>query len=246
MTIAHSHGGTVVIQHWDVGTAERQTAAVEALAAAWERRSWPADLASVTVQSSVDGASVTSWARSTSDDVAGGLVRSNPPDAMDGLAQAVPGIKASEPTAYRFYRATVSGPSPTVGCVVMVRLAADGPALARAWVDAVIDAIESEPAPIPGLIAAHFYVGADGTGIVNYAEWSGEAEHRRAIEGGDIAGIGQTPSQAWDRALALPHITPLALEYYRPDGVSLTRPANDVPARPMWASPRPARRRSGP
>ncbi|MER5462799.1 hypothetical protein ABT010_19370 [Streptomyces sp. NPDC002668] len=41
----------------------------------------------------------------------------------------------------------------------------------RAWVDGVFEALGTEPHPHPGGIAGHFQVSADGTRVLNCAEW---------------------------------------------------------------------------
>lgn len=213
--IANSDVEFTVVNRWDVGTCKRQGATVDAVVAAWAERPWPEALITFTCLSSTDGATVVSYAQWASEEAASEFMASHPPAGVDALATAVPGIGTSLPATYRRYRSITSHTSRPPVCVVMVRLGADDPASARRWIDALIEGIESEPTPIPGLVAAHFHIDAAGTSIVNLAEWVDEQAHRRAVDGGDIEGIGQTASAAWSRVLAMPHVTPLALEYYR-------------------------------
>jgi hypothetical protein len=60
--------------------------------------------------------------------------------------------------------------------------------------DAVLDALGSEGEPHPGLISAHFHISANGTQILNYAEWDDEDAHRDALQNGPTEGTGQTDS----------------------------------------------------
>lgn len=98
---------------------------------------------------------------------------------------------------YRRYRSQVDGAGP-VGCVVIAAI--DHPTPDAQWQRDFVDGMfaageqaEAEGVAIPGLLAAHFHLSADGTGVRNYAEWTDVAAHR-AMTGADA-------SPAWKRYL---------------------------------------------
>ncbi|MCK2238813.1 MULTISPECIES: antibiotic biosynthesis monooxygenase [unclassified Crossiella] len=100
---------------------------------------------------------------------------------------------------YRRYRSQVDATGPA-GCVVIAAI--DSPIPDARWqrdfVDGMFEAgeqAEAEGVVIPGLLAAHFHLSADGTGVRNYAEWTDVAAHQA------FTGTGHSP--AWKRYL--PH-----------------------------------------
>ena len=105
----------------------------------------------------------------------------------------MPALAPAPPVFYRRYRSGTRPDAPEPGCIVAVSVEFDGPdeARQRAWVDAVFDALASEPEPPAGGIGAHFHVSTDGTRVLNYAEWVDEASHVAALERSGIGAIGR-------------------------------------------------------
>jgi len=100
------------------------------------------------------------------------------------------------------------------GCVVIVEVEFEGPdpQRQRAWVDAVFEALESEPAPHPGGIAAHFHLGTDGTRVLNYAEWETAQAHIDALAApGD--GVGSA-TELWKRVQNWPGVKSSTVSRY--------------------------------
>ncbi|MEO6085782.1 MAG: hypothetical protein ABIQ18_21975 [Umezawaea sp.] len=104
---------------------------------------------------------------------------------------------------YRLYRSRTRPNPAAVGCVVIVTAEFDG-VDPRLWVDAVLDAIETDEMPAEGGISAHFHVSVDGTQALNYAEWTSEAAHVAALEnsGQGTVGLGEK----WRRVKEFPGI----------------------------------------
>lgn len=98
--------------------------------------------------------------------------------------------RSPAPVEYRLYRShrnTIRHDAPHVPrCVVFVTIEFDGPdpQRQRRWIDSVLDALEAEPKPIPGMIAAHFHTSTDGTQVLNYAEWTSEHAYDEALDSG--------------------------------------------------------------
>lgn len=78
--------------------------------------------------------------------------------------------------------------------------------------DAVFEALESEPAPHPGGIGAHFHLGTDGTRVLNYAEWESAQAHLDALAApGD--GVGSATAQ-WERVRNWPGLKSSTVSRY--------------------------------
>ncbi|MFE7777559.1 antibiotic biosynthesis monooxygenase [Streptomyces sp. NPDC057445] len=220
--LARSDVGAVRISSWRVGTPERQKAAVEAMAAAWQRGDWPdPGLLSYSVYTSNDGETLLHYTQWASDEAFEEFLRTRRAFKETWNAEvdaAVPGIERLGLHAYELYRSGGRRGSDdrTPGCVVIVEVEFDGPDAARqrAWVDAVFAALASDPHTPPGGMAAHFHTGTDGTRVVNYAEWESEQAHKDALEApGD--GVGSRTEQ-WERVQRHPGLRSSRVTRYTP------------------------------
>ncbi|MBA3372880.1 MAG: antibiotic biosynthesis monooxygenase [Euzebyaceae bacterium] len=70
----------------------------------------------------------------------------------------------------------------------------------------MLDALEAEPEPVPGLTSAQFHASTDGRQVINYAEWTSEQAHSDALDRGPD-GVGQTDLPEWRRVRAFPGVT---------------------------------------
>ncbi|MFC5800629.1 antibiotic biosynthesis monooxygenase [Streptomyces formicae] len=211
--------GIVKVSTWHVGTPERQNAAVEAIARAWRRRDWPqVGLLSYSVCTSDDGTALLHYSQWTGEDACQEFLRTFRSERNDEIDAAVPGIERLGLRTYERCRSgeATSGDTRIPGCVVIVEIDFDGadPARQRDWVDAVFAALESDPRPHPGGIAAHFHVSTDGTRVLNYAEWESAEAHQEALEApGD--GVGSRTEQ-WERVQHYPGLTGSRVTRYTP------------------------------
>ncbi|WHM33599.1 antibiotic biosynthesis monooxygenase [Streptomyces sp. BPPL-273] len=187
---------------WRVGTPERQRLTVDAVARTWERRPWPADgLLGYHVYTGHDGSTPLHHSQWASEQAYEGFVKTHRQERVDEVDTAVPGIERAGLGRYRRYRsgARGHGSAPVPGCVVIVDVEFESPdpGRQRAWVDAVFEALESEPDQHPGGISAHFHLSTDGTRVLNYAEWESARAHIDALAAPG-EGIGSATRQ-WRR-----------------------------------------------
>ncbi|MEU2433062.1 antibiotic biosynthesis monooxygenase [Streptomyces sp. NPDC007861] len=211
--------GAVKVSTWHVGTPERQQAAAEAIARAWRRRDWPqAGLLSYTVLTSDDGTALLHYSQWTGEDAYQEFVRTFRSERNDEIDAAVPGIERLGLRTYERYRGgePASDAIRTPGCVVIVEVDFDGadPVRQRDWVDTVFAALEGDPHPHPGGIAAYFHVSTDGTRVLNHAEWESAEAHQAALEApGD--GVGSHTEQ-WERVQHYPGLAGSRVTRYTP------------------------------
>ncbi|MEV5980385.1 antibiotic biosynthesis monooxygenase [Streptomyces sp. NPDC052114] len=222
---ADNAGGLTFISTWSTGSPTRQRATVDAIAGAWRTRPWPHEgLLSYTVYAGSDGSTLlhhSHWRDEAAyEDFFAS--RGNGRDARNTeIDAAVPGIERLGLDKTRLYRSWTGGRGREArepGAIVIVQVAFEGPDAERqrAWVDAVVDALDGDSAGTgdtggtggsggkSGLLAAHFHVSTDGTRVVNYAEWESEQAHIDAL-GAVGAGAG-APSPLWQRVWAFPGV----------------------------------------
>ena len=120
---------------------------------------------------------------------------------------AVPNISRDWRDLASPYRTFVSDATEQMGCLVVIRQPLKQPdhQVQREWVDTVIAALESETDPMPGLCAATFFLSADGTHVLNLAEWTSADAHRAALQRGSVGpygSLGESPK--WRATRSLP------------------------------------------
>ena len=211
--IARPDAEVSTFSEWTTGSPERQHAALDAAIDAWADRARPEGMLSYTCFLSTDGSTLRHHTQWTDDAARSRFWSAESPEAASTrLAESqvtrvrtidedVPGIERDGLAVYDLYRSHLTaGPAPSTGCVVIVTIDFEGPNRDRQaqWVDAVVSALETEPEPTPGLIAAHFHRSIDGTKVVNYAEWTSEQAHRDALDHGPD-GLAQTDRPEWRR-----------------------------------------------
>ncbi|GAA0600256.1 antibiotic biosynthesis monooxygenase [Streptomyces crystallinus] len=211
--------GVVKSSVWRVGTPERQRAAVEAIAEAWGRRDWPdVGLLSYSVYTGTDGDALLHYSQWRSEAAYQDFFRTFRDGRVAEIDAAVPGIERVGLHSYELYRS--SGPRPgdprTPGCVVLVDVEFEGPdpERQRAWVDAVFEALDTDPDLPSGGISAHFHVSQDGTRVLNYAEWESEQAHIDALAAPG-AGVGSRTPQ-WERVQSYPGVSGGGVTRYLP------------------------------
>ncbi|RSS63432.1 antibiotic biosynthesis monooxygenase [Streptomyces sp. WAC06614] len=217
--------GVVKASTWRVGTPERQRATVDAIAAAWASRDWPAvGLLSYSVHIGTDGDTLFHYSQWTDEAAYQEFVRTFRDDRNAEIDAAVPGIQRVGLHTYAPYRSLgtgAAGRDVVPGCVVVVEAEFDGagPDAARTWVDLVLDALTTDPAAPAGGISGSFHLGTDGARMLNYAEWTSEEAHVEALASPG-AGIGSATPQ-WAEVAAFPGLTAHRFRRYLP-GPTLT------------------------
>lgn len=220
---ARSEARLALFSTWHVGTPERQRAACDAVAHAWLSRAWPHEgLLSYSVYEGTDGATLLHHSQWRDETAHGDFVRAEANGRQERNAEidrAVPGIERLGLLRTRRYRSgrfddgafreilpgeeTVA-PETAVGAIVVVRDVLDGPdpKRQRGLVDAVFDALLSDPQPVRGALSSYFHLTTDGTTMLNYAEWETEQAHVDALATPG-PGIG-SPTPQWRRVMEFP------------------------------------------
>ncbi|MEU6380468.1 antibiotic biosynthesis monooxygenase [Streptomyces sp. NPDC046909] len=208
--------GAPFFSTWRVGTPLRQRRTVEAIAGVWEKRPWPAEgLLGYHVYAGHDTSTLLHYSQWVGEEVYEGFVKTQRQDRVDEIDTAVPGIERVALGRYRHYRSLVrEGDSRVPGCIVIVDVEFEGadPGRQRAWVDAVLEALEKDPNPHPGGISGHFHLSTDGTRVLNYAEWESAQAHLDALAApGD--GIGSA-NELWERVQTWPGLKSSTVSRY--------------------------------
>ncbi|MFI6643576.1 antibiotic biosynthesis monooxygenase [Streptomyces sp. NPDC050504] len=174
--------GLTFASTWDVGTPERQRAAVAVIEETWTGREWPsADLYSYSVFAGEDGRTLAHYSQWSGEEAYQRYFREKRDERNAVVDAAVPGVERLALHRYTHYRSTGAPAAVPPGCVVLTDVEFDGPdpERARAWVDAAVAADGSGAA---GLGTRHFHVSLDGSRVLVYALWE-SAEHHAAAPG---------------------------------------------------------------
>ncbi|MBU3864673.1 antibiotic biosynthesis monooxygenase [Streptomyces sp. 4503] len=207
--------GAALFSTWSVGTPERQRATVDAIAATWDNRPWPAsELLSYNLYAGTDGDTLLHHSQWAGEAAYHAFVRTQRQERNDEIDSAVPDIKRLGLSSYRHYRgfqAPAAAQSETVDSglfvVVEIDFSDPDPQARRSWVDLVIEALENEPDP--GLISADFHLIVDGerhlstdrARVLNYARWTGAETYEAAMAADGPRGGG---SSLWDKVRDFP------------------------------------------
>jgi len=215
--LTRSDAGIVAVSEFQVGGADQQQALFEASRAAWDALPWPETLLSIAWLASLDGQGALAYVQWRDESEFEAFGRTHRPILAARLKAALPALTPAAPVFYRRYRSATRSEASEPGCIVAVSVEFDGPdeARQRAWVDAVFDALASEPDPPAGGIGAHFHLSVDGTRVLNYAEWIDEASHRAALERSGIGAIGSGPK--WRAVQSFPGLKASRVTRYRLD-----------------------------
>ncbi|MFC7309340.1 monooxygenase [Streptomyces monticola] len=165
-----------------VGDSESQRHALDTSVAAWSAHRWPTGLLSVSLYADVVGESVLTYAQWNDEAACDAFTRARGPAVFGGLDAAIDHDRC-EPVKFRRYRSTEPGDdaSSPPDCIAVPSFDVDGPERQRRIVDTLLDGPLGKQ--LPGLIAAHFHLSTDGTRVINYAEWTAEELHIRALTG---------------------------------------------------------------
>lgn len=211
--------GLVTVSTWRVSTPERQRATVDAITRAWRSREWPdVGLLSYSVFTGNDGDTLRHYSQWRDRETYDEFFRTFRDERNAEIDAAVPRIERVGVHAYELYRSggPKEGDTRVPGCVVLVEVEFEGPDAERqkGWVDAVFEALGTEPATRSGGISAHFHLGTDGTRVLNYAEWESEQAHIDALNSpGD--GVG-SDTEEWKRVQTFPGLKGSTVTRYTP------------------------------
>ncbi|MFI9528038.1 antibiotic biosynthesis monooxygenase [Micromonospora rosaria] len=207
---ARPDAGLILASVWRVGTPQRQQATVDAIVEAYADRPGPAGLLSYSVFPGTDGDTLRHYTLWRDGAAYQGFVADSRQPRVDHIDAAVPGIERLELIRYRLYRGRRAQPAPRPGALVTVRVQTEDEIHARAWVDAVLAALDASD-PAAGGIGGFFHVSTDGTQVLNYAEWSSVEAHPAALAAGG-GSVGRGP--LWDRVQRMPGVRLLGVDRF--------------------------------
>ncbi|MFJ2742070.1 antibiotic biosynthesis monooxygenase [Streptomyces sp. NPDC087440] len=206
--------GVVKVSTWDVGSPEGQRAAVDAIEKAWLSREWPErGPLSYSVYVGEDGRTLLHYSQWANEGAYQAFFARGRDERNDEIDAAVPGVRRLGLHAYELYRSSVTAGDdrlPGSVAVVEVDFEAPDPARAREWVDTVFAASDAGGGAGDGGLSAHFHVGADGSRVLNFAEWVDAASHAAMMNA-----PGETP-EAWRRVHEFPGVTTRHIRRYTP------------------------------
>ncbi|MFE4373829.1 antibiotic biosynthesis monooxygenase [Streptomyces sp. NPDC056835] len=211
--------GLVLVSTWRVGTPERQRATVDAITRAWRSREWPdAGPLSYSVYTGNDGDTLRHYSQWRDQAAYDAFARTFRDERNAEIDAAVPGIERVGLRPYELYRSgsLAEGETRVPGCVVLVEVEFEGPDAERqkGWIDAVFEALGTDPDTPSGGISAHFHRGTDGTRVLNYAEWESEQAHIDALNAPGN-GVGSATEQ-WKRVRSYPGLKDSTVTRYTP------------------------------
>jgi C-6 monooxygenase len=67
------------------------------------------------------------------------------------------------------------------GFIAIVTFPTDGPETARKLVELATGGVQEWIRHVPGFLSANYHISADGTSVVNYAQWRSEADYRTSF-----------------------------------------------------------------
>jgi hypothetical protein len=171
--IRRADSAAVHVTQWHVPDRAAGTATVRQALEQWSRADWPAGLLSFSAYLNTEGDTTLTY---TQTDGSG---------AHRGFAAELNGLAGAGSVDYTLHRSIVLDTQPLVpAAFVVASFDTDGPGPQRAIVDSVSDALERAPASQhPGMISANFHLSADGSRVLNYAEWTSDEAHIAFLEG---------------------------------------------------------------
>ncbi|MFD4998205.1 antibiotic biosynthesis monooxygenase [Streptomyces buecherae] len=216
--VTRPDAGTILASRWVVSDPAHQRPAADSVVDSWEQLDRPDAMLTLTTFLSTDGEHVLNYAQWTNDEDHHTFVRTQRPALVRAIDEELPGIERPGLTRYRLhdsYHAPTTdgaagqdtGPAEEVGAVVTVGFETDGPDAQRRLADEVIAGLREHP--VPGLLAAHFHLGTDGTEVLNYAEWTTLDAWRAFTQGSTSQALAKTVA-------ALPGVRPLGPTPYLP------------------------------
>ncbi|MFI9028159.1 antibiotic biosynthesis monooxygenase family protein [Streptomyces sp. NPDC053560] len=198
--IARPDAGLALVSTLYVGSPAQQLVAGEQATATWRERPAPEGFLSFNTFVSTDGQNILTYAQWTSEDAYDAFVRAER-SGRDGAGDA----RHADPIRYRLHRSNVTAPGNVPGCIVAPVFDVDGPERQRMVADILLDGPLA--APYPGLVALHFHVSADGSRVLNYAEWEDEESHEKFMR-------SEMPTKAFEAIQDMPGVRGLGGKRY--------------------------------
>jgi hypothetical protein len=141
----------------------------------WPAAPRPAGLLSASVYLSTAGDTVLTY------------VQAGDGEAHRAFTEGLKGLAGAATVEYALHRAVVleAGRRGVAPCAFVVAgFDVDGPDAQERLAESVVNALtEAPPEQHPGMISANFHLSADGSRVLNYAEWTSDGAHIAFLEG---------------------------------------------------------------
>lgn len=180
----------VVLDRWRTAKASDQPAVADAVVHGWRERGLPPGMASLTSLTSLRGDAVLTYQQWTDIEA---------PQRTAHRADRIDNAEHEGSVEFRPLRRAVFEQTRAAGCLVVSTFDFDAPDHAAEWVDLLITALETNPAPIKGLLAQHLHLASVGATVLNCSEWNAAADHQAFLE-------TEQSGEAWRRVETYPGV----------------------------------------
>ncbi|HEY9332620.1 MAG TPA: antibiotic biosynthesis monooxygenase [Streptomyces sp.] len=185
--IARPDATSIHVTHWYAPDRTAALALLGEVSTRWADAAWPEGLLSFHAYLSTEGDTVLAY------------VQAAHPTAHAELVRTLRGPASAAAVSYRLHTSVVldrSGAPP--GAVVVATFDVDGAERQERIVASVAKAVTEAPqAEREGMIGAHFHASADGSRVLNYAEWTSDDAHLAFLDGAarraTLRATGETP-----------------------------------------------------
>jgi hypothetical protein len=171
--IRRADSTAVHVAQWYVPDRDTGIETVDKAVAQWDTADWPAGILSVNAYLSTENDTVLTY------------VQTSRPAAHGELTGKLTGLAGAPAVAYTLHRAIALHNGPLIpSSFVVATFDVDGRDAQERIVDSVAGALEKAAGTQhPGLLSANFHLSADGTRVLNYAEWTSDEAHIAFLEG---------------------------------------------------------------
>ncbi|MYS19324.1 Antibiotic biosynthesis monooxygenase [Streptomyces sp. DvalAA-14] len=161
------------VAQWYVPDRQAGVEALKTAAEQWRATPWPAGILSFSAY------------LSTGFDTALTYVQTADAGAHRAFTAGLSGLAGAATVQYALHRAIVLDPgAPAPASFVVASFDVDGPDPQQRVVASIAGALEQAPAGAhPGMISANFHLSADGSRVLNYAEWTTDEAHVAFLDG---------------------------------------------------------------
>lgn len=164
---------SVFVSYWYVPDRESGLADLREVVEQWSGTQWPEELVSFACFLSTEDDTVLTYAQCAD------------ADAYRIFQRSLKGVARAEAVEYRLRHSVVlDAPIRDPGCMIIAMFDVDGPERQDRIIGSLADAVEQAPIEQhPGMISANFHASADGTRVLNYAEWVSDEAHIAFLDG---------------------------------------------------------------
>lgn len=214
--------GLAVVSEWTVESPAHQRAVMDAFGAVWAGQEWPQGMLSGILLAGNDGESIVVYGQWTGEEAYRTALETHLRPRAARVDQLAPGTIRSSPAFYRLHRSRIRDTAAMPGCIILITFNFASPDAERQkdFISAIFRAVDSMPDPPVGAIGGHLHISTDGMRVLNFAEWTSEEAHRRAVE--DPARLG--PGPQWAGVRSFPGLEGSRFQRYT-IGMSLERKA---------------------